>query len=411
MKKFLLLGAAAMMACAVNAQSTIEKVWTVAADASTGLCSARCANGFGDTLFGANNSAGTIEEWKDGQLVASYDINGWCAANEIGETIKVKDEATGAETEKFATYVLWTSVMVDDAGNVLANVGTGAGAASTCQNWILLPAGDRNAMQHLKFTEFPSTDVTAGRVDVPCNIVGNIAEGAYMYVAPTSSSLLAVMYIGLDDDGKIYFDTEYSWAILAATTFDSSTNVASFQTVDALLDAMEEGEVAADTYIRWRGQGAPFTWNAETAQFEKNITLNQGAGTPGMGVFAIADRKFMVLPVKSATAGTRSSSVAVYDLATNEEVASWDSEGAVDYYVGSVTARANEDGTAYIYVAGHKDCFGILKFTPGEDSAIESIAADNAAVEYYNLQGVKVANAENGLFIKKQGNKATKVVL
>ena len=186
MKKFLLLGAAAMMACAVNAQSTIEKVWTVAADASTGFCSTRCANGFGDTLFGANNGAGTIEEWKDGVLVNSYDINGWCAANEIGETIKVKDEATGEETEKFATYVLWTSVMVDDAGNVLANVGTGAGAASTCQNWILLPAGDRSAMQHLKFTEFPSTDVTAGRVDVPCNIVGNIAEGAYMYVAPTS---------------------------------------------------------------------------------------------------------------------------------------------------------------------------------------------------------------------------------
>ena len=174
---------------------------------------------------------------------------------------------------------------------------------------------------------------------------------------------------------------------------------------------MEEGEVAADTYVRWRGQGAPFTWNAETAQFEKNVTLNQGAGTPGMGVFAIADRKFMVLPVKSPTAGTRSSSVAVYDLATNEEVASWDSEGNADYYMGSVTARANEDGTAYIYVAGHKDCFGILKFTPGEDSAIESIAADNAAVEYYNLQGVKVANPENGIFVKKQGAKATKVVL
>jgi hypothetical protein len=44
-------------------------------------------------------------------------------------------------------------------------------------------------------------------------------------------------------------------------------------------------------------------------------------------------------------------------------------------------------------------------------SAIENVAADNAAVEYYNLQGVKVANPENGIFVKKQGAKATKVVL
>ena len=410
MKKFLLLGAAAMMTLAANAQ-TIEKVWTVPADATTGTCSSRTGNGYGDTFYGANNTAGTIEEWKDGQLVASYDVNKFCADNQLGETIKVKDEATGAEVEKFANYVLWTAVMVDDAGNVLANVGTGAGSAVTCQNWVLLPASDRNAMQLLHIDEFPSADVTLGRVDIPANLVGNIEEGAYLHITPNSSALMPVMYIGLDDDGKIYYDAENSWTLMSANTFDSSTNVATFQTAEDILNATEEGEVAAKTYVRWRGQVAPFTWNAETAQFEKNTAIPQGnASTPGMGIFEINEVQYIVVPVTSATNGTRGSSVAVYNLADGTEVASWDSLGAVDYYIGSVTARANEDGTAYIYVAGHKDCFGILKFTPGA-SAIESIAADNAAVEYYNLQGVKVAKAENGLFIKKQGNKAVKVVL
>ena len=410
MKKFLLLGAAAMMTLAANAQ-TIEKVWTVPADATTGTCSSRTGNGYGDTFYGANNTAGTIEEWKDGQLVASYDVNKFCADNQLGETIKVKDEATGAEVEKFANYVLWTAVMVDDAGNVLANVGTGAGSAVTCQNWVLLPASDRNAMQLLHIDEFPSADVALGRVDIPANLVGNIEEVAYLHITPNSSAMMPVMYIGLDDDGKIYYDAENSWTLMSANTFDSSTNVATFQTAEDILNATEEGEVAAKTYVRWRGQVAPFTWNAETAQFEKNTAIPQGnASTPGMGIFEINEVQYIVVPVKSATNGTRGSSVAVYNLADGTEVASWDSLGAVDYYVGSVTARANEDGTAYIYVAGHKDCFGILKFTPGA-SAIESIAADNAAVEYYNLQGVKVAKAENGLFIKKQGGKATKVVL
>ena len=44
-------------------------------------------------------------------------------------------------------------------------------------------------------------------------------------------------------------------------------------------------------------------------------------------------------------------------------------------------------------------------------SVEETLVDENAPVEYYNLQGVKVANPENGLFIKKQGSKATKVVL
>ncbi len=36
---------------------------------------------------------------------------------------------------------------------------------------------------------------------------------------------------------------------------------------------------------------------------------------------------------------------------------------------------------------------------------------DDMPVEYYNLQGVRIENPKNGMFIKKQGNKITKVVL
>ncbi len=36
---------------------------------------------------------------------------------------------------------------------------------------------------------------------------------------------------------------------------------------------------------------------------------------------------------------------------------------------------------------------------------------ENAPVEYYNLQGIRVANPENGIFVRRQGNKVEKVVL
>lgn len=40
----------------------------------------------------------------------------------------------------------------------------------------------------------------------------------------------------------------------------------------------------------------------------------------------------------------------------------------------------------------------------------ETLVEEDAPVEYYNLQGVRVANPENGLFIVKQGNKVSKKI-
>jgi hypothetical protein len=57
------------------------------------------------------------------------------------------------------------------------------------------------------------------------------------------------------------------------------------------------------------------------------------------------------------------------------------------------------------------------KFTSSTATAIKTVKAKdealdpNAPVEYYNLQGVRVSNPENGIYIRRQGNKATKVVI
>lgn len=49
-----------------------------------------------------------------------------------------------------------------------------------------------------------------------------------------------------------------------------------------------------------------------------------------------------------------------------------------------------------------------------EGSGVKNLVADddaNAPVEYYNLHGIKVANPENGIFIRRQGSKVTKVAI
>lgn len=45
------------------------------------------------------------------------------------------------------------------------------------------------------------------------------------------------------------------------------------------------------------------------------------------------------------------------------------------------------------------------------DSAVEGIFDENAPVEYYNLNGVKVSEPTQGVFIRRQGGNATKVII
>ena len=88
----------------------------------------------------------------------------------------------------------------------------------------------------------------------------------------------------------------------------------------------------------------------------------------------------------------------------------WDIAGNVyagnatsEYVMGFAIPRANN--TVATKAASK------YAFVVDEATAIDAIEAETAPVEYYNLQGVKVENPSKGIFIRKQGNKATKVVL
>lgn len=54
-----------------------------------------------------------------------------------------------------------------------------------------------------------------------------------------------------------------------------------------------------------------------------------------------------------------------------------------------------------------------LLLVPDNTTGATNLVIDNndCAVEYYNLQGVRVSNPENGIFIRRQGNKISKIIL
>lgn len=69
-------------------------------------------------------------------------------------------------------------------------------------------------------------------------------------------------------------------------------------------------------------------------------------------------------------------------------------------------------GKLWFKNGGKQPCV-YIKLIPADDqSGIADIVADeNAPVEYFNLQGIRVANPENGLYIRRQGNKVEKILV
>lgn len=51
-----------------------------------------------------------------------------------------------------------------------------------------------------------------------------------------------------------------------------------------------------------------------------------------------------------------------------------------------------------------------VAFAPSTPTGIAGIEAENGETVYFNLQGVRVQNPENGIFIRVQNGKATKIM-
>ena len=101
------------------------------------------------------------------------------------------------------------------------------------------------------------------------------------------------------------------------------------------------------------------------------------------------------------------------------------SDGGTRIHNIAVAKESDENGKEAAYILTYKNFNGLGLYCVAEDgfgdtwptapdgAGIEGVEMDevDGEVEYFNLQGVKVANPENGLYIKKQGSKASKVLV
>ena len=350
---------------------TLTKVWEytsglpTATSASVGSTEAAYGTGFNGTIYTVDKNNTTIWAWSKDQQKASYATN---------------DAFTGI------------AITCDDAGNLLVNSGI-YGTSAT--NWNIVAASSK-AVTPITVT-FPS-DMASGNAYHVGRVVGNMlsSEGAYVFLTRASINKVACVKIA-------------NGAFVSATASDVITDVATDKvtTVAYAQPAKEKvSEINANSfYFRERGLK---NYYQTSGVF---MTAPSGSySTDGGDVVTLSGKTYAMFPMGSGAYG---SAFSIVEKSADEIVAQESNTvSSVAYYQSLVFEKVSETkANIYQYYAGGKVAMYTFE-VPGDATAIESVDAEvSAPVEYYNLQGVKVANPSNGLFIKKQGNKTTKVIL
>lgn len=405
MKKILLFGATAFMACTLNAQTLtgdLKLDWEFKmADHTT--AETRAIGAIGDKAILNNSTTGKVEIWDATGKVKEYDVNGWLKENGF---ISGQDEKGNDVYE-----VIGRGASVDEAGNIVINLNFPS-MKSSRQFMIIAPDGTMTRVE----CEFPAGAVMpegSGRCDfVGDKMAGNLLEDGYVLTCPNSSQYAVAFNIV---EGK--YEPDFSYGIHIGDS--ENTEVWNTESSAIFLESYNPDEGDLPKFIarnrsiggfRISNKVGKTEYQLDKMTYEGEGMIDWGKATcTNFTAFNVAGKYYAV--VNQADGDARTHSWEVFDLQTATSLARWTmpSGEAVNYMVGFASS-VNEDGTVNIFQFNPGIRLAKYTFTVPTGNVNEIEADKNAPVEYYNLQGVKVANPEGGIFIKKQGAKAEKVL-
>lgn len=372
------------MACSANAQS-VEKAWEVSMKNYTAV-QTRSIGAVGKTALVPNNETGKLEVWDATGKIKEYDV------------LTFLKEKGGEST------AMGRGVSTDEAGNIIMNVNFPS--MSSCRTFVAIkPDG---SMLYIP-CEIPSgTDFaegTSGRCDfLGDKTAGDVTNNAYIFTAPNACSYGFVFNIFEGEQ-----DTDFSYGV----KIGDAENTEQWNTESTIIPIAKLAEDAenAPKFVAKNRSIAMLRVSADgKSAMEKSAVDFGKATTTNFTAFTVDGVEYVV--VNKPDGDARTHSWELCKLSDGSCVYRWTMPAgeAANYMVG-FASTVNEDGTVNIFQFNPGIRLAMYTFNPNGSSGINDINADdNAPVEYYNLQGVKVANPEGGIFIKKQGNKTEKFI-
>lgn len=347
----------------------------------------------------------------------------------------------------------WVTVTADDAGNVLFRTdnldggvawpGTSGNYEPTKASFMVLSSTENDMNKIIEKKDVPLTGGPSGcRFDALGHIKGDILDGDGVSIFATAAK--AEQLVDFDYNACELMSTTES-PITISEEFTKASAVTSLGTAMQI----EPGVLAvyANPTILHTGS---FDANGgmgngiEIYRYngEKYVASGEFIVTPrhssigGFMVFELAGTRYVVYPSGDfascdafaiSEVSYETTPKSVYDrttmlLANKKAAVKSDGNTAyplpanpVYYLCLNVEPVPDDDYSAYIYVYCMPGLMSKWKFTVPEpiETGITNIEASgsDAPEEYYNLQGIRVAEPAGGVYIRRQGGKAAKVLL
>lgn len=384
-------------------------------------------------------------------------------------TLKVYGKKGFIKDIKVADF-LWVSTTIDEAGHILPRgtkkvwPGTGSYAGAYYPgegDGDLMYAVDAETGAILNGGQpFQMEGGTSGRFDALGNVSGDVTSGSWSMVAVNDSGNGNEFFFSSTDNGCDVFTikindefpkwknaTTGNWEgpgkvqTLGTAMYVGKTNEDGFYTELAMLPNNYLGYTSSEAGLgnnvqKYIYATDPDDEDVECWQPTENFYITpQHASIGGFCVFELAGGKYIVYPSGASGTSNAADALGIAEVAFADSPAS-DAEldkahliarvypattdaGAfkyptksnwTSYYVEPVEGDAN---SVYIYTFNQNNPMLKWKFTAPTLGGVNNVTVvddSNAPVEYFNLQGMRVNEAENGIFIRRQGNKVSKVI-
>lgn len=335
-----------------------------------------------------------------------------------GKVMTIDKDGT---VEEYATVEgLGTGIAIDDAGNVLVN--TGFPGAVSGSNFVIISAADKSQTALNLDINTENAGLAAARVDQLGRVAGNLLseDGAFFFITMKDAPTVTTIFV--QNGAQAMGDLSYLMSEPAIVAMNTSACAQPLFDFDTLLGMGDD--------VRKSGFAVRNRSNQKIYYYEGSEWLTFGApatatsGTEGFDVFTIGEKSYSINPVKMTKFHENAFEIAdedgntIFNSVNDGGVPVACETGGQSF--GSYNARPvyNEAGEVekveiyQWYGAANSNCLAAM-FTVSKTQGVNDVIAADAEVApvYYNLQGVRVANPANGLYIKVAGEKASKVLV
>lgn len=236
-------------------------------------------------------------------------------------------------------------------------------------------------------------------------------EGAVIYYTtdgaePTAASTVYTAPIAINEDvtvKAVAIKNAVSSEVTVASYTVANENEVEFTGWPTLFGVEQDGSLAVTANS--------VDWTATV----NDITLNVKNGTSTNSYLKAEDFRVYKGYTLTFTAATGYMMTSIETVAGGKNFAtdavSADS-GNVNIEKGNVSWTGKATSVAFTITAtGSFKTITVTKAVDDGSSAIEAVEVEAGEAQYYNLQGVRVANPQGGIFIRVQGGKASKVIM